>query len=401
MCSVHRQRIHHKVIICNLATNIIENDTSAPQYFTGLVTAQEGQIYSNTQTEPFSSSFSSTSSPKMLTSLNYGLVIGFFSFVGINRLTALLHRTKIIYPANVLAADNEYYYWRYRNFFVSFCHATITGLGSLYCVIQKPILLIDVIDTYTEFGYVLTSFSFGYFLYDTLEMFTHTDYKGTLELIFHHVLILLCFSNTIYFHKYCGYNMIALLIETSNIFLHFRQILLLSNYPKSGPYYQVNCVINIVLFVLIRGSCMFWLWYTLLINLQLIHMVTKVIAITAMVGISITTVILFKRVFNSDFIIDGWAVSRRRVAISGGNAKGSGDHEGKYSNCSSNPSGAEADLYEPMADSLSSANGGDSGTGSQSTGAGSTAKESSSYSLRKRLNGAEAVAATTAAAVNN
>lgn len=39
--------------------------------------------------------------------------------------------------------------------------------------------------------------------------------------------------------------MIALLIETSNIFLHFRQILLLSNYPKSGPYYQVNCVINI------------------------------------------------------------------------------------------------------------------------------------------------------------
>ncbi len=68
----------------------------------------------------------------MLTSLNYGLVIGFFSFVGINRLTALLHRTKIIYPANVLAADNEYYYWRYRNFFVSFCHATITGLGSLY-----------------------------------------------------------------------------------------------------------------------------------------------------------------------------------------------------------------------------------------------------------------------------
>lgn len=30
-----------------------------------------------------------------------------------------------------------------------------------FSVIQKPILLIDVIDTYTEFGYVLTSFSFG------------------------------------------------------------------------------------------------------------------------------------------------------------------------------------------------------------------------------------------------
>lgn len=140
---------------------------------------------------------------------------------------------------------------------------------------------------------------------------------------------------------------------------------------------------------------MFWLWYTLLINLLVIPLVTKVIAITAMVGISITTVILFKRVFNSDFTIDGWTVSRRKVAISGKGSTSS-DQEGKYSSCSSNPSGAEADLYEPMADSLSSANGGDSGTEAQ-------AKESSSYSLRKRLNmnGAEAVAATTAAAVNN
>lgn len=40
-------RIHHKVIIFNLATNIIENDTSAPQYFTGLVTAQEGRVRYN------------------------------------------------------------------------------------------------------------------------------------------------------------------------------------------------------------------------------------------------------------------------------------------------------------------------------------------------------------------
>lgn len=107
----------------------------------------------------------------MLNSLNCGLVIGFLSFVSINRLTAFLHRSKIIYPANVLTADNEYYYWRYRNFFVSFCHATITGLGSLYCVIQKPILLIDVIDTYTEFGYVLTAFSFGKYNFSIFTFF--------------------------------------------------------------------------------------------------------------------------------------------------------------------------------------------------------------------------------------
>lgn len=50
-------------------------------------------------------------------------------------------------------------------------------------------LLIDVIDTYTDYGYLLTSFSFGYFIYDTIEMLTHLDYKGTHELVFHHILV--------------------------------------------------------------------------------------------------------------------------------------------------------------------------------------------------------------------
>ena len=56
-------------------------------------------------------------------------------------------------------------------------------------VIQTPSLLFDVIDTYTEAGYWLTSFSFGYFLYDTWEMVTHAEYKSTTELVIHHILV--------------------------------------------------------------------------------------------------------------------------------------------------------------------------------------------------------------------
>ena len=106
-------------------------------------------------------------------------------------------------------------------------------------------MLLDVLDSYNEFGYILTAFSLGYFIYDTLEMLTHGSYKGTTELIIHHVLILGCFSNTLYFRRFVGYNMVALMIEFSNIFLHFRQLLLLSNYPRSGQLYQINCVVNI------------------------------------------------------------------------------------------------------------------------------------------------------------
>ena len=142
--------------------------------------------------------------------LNYGLVIGLISAVVINRLTALLHRLRVIYPKAVLADPRDYYLWRYRNFLISFCHAFLTGVGSLlwyvkfltlsytltkcfciflYSVINTPTLLFDVLDTYNEFGYWLTSFSFGYFLYDTVEMITHAEYKGTTELVIHHILV--------------------------------------------------------------------------------------------------------------------------------------------------------------------------------------------------------------------
>ncbi|KAJ6216324.1 hypothetical protein RDWZM_007481 [Blomia tropicalis] len=278
--------------------------------------------------------------------LNYGLVIGLISAVVINRLTALLHRLRVIYPKAVLADPRDYYLWRYRNFLISFCHAFLTGVGSLLCVINTPTLLFDVLDTYNEFGYWLTSFSFGYFLYDTVEMITHAEYKGTTELVIHHILILLCFSNTILNHRYVGYNMVALLIENSNIFLHFRQLLLLSSYPRSGPYFQVNSVINIVNFVLIRGSCMFWLWYTLLINLNVIPWITKAIALTAMTGISITTVILFKRVFKSDFEFDSnGRIQRRLVPLK--SAKLDRDESIKQSPMNGK-SKQEYDLYEPM-----------------------------------------------------
>lgn len=175
----------------------------------------------------------------------YGLGLGFVSCMIITLISNQLHRSKLIYPKNVLEANNDYYYWRYRNFLISFIHASLTGFGSLVCTMAHPILLFDVLNSYNEFGYLLTSFSFGYFIYDTIEMLTHSSYKGTRELVFHHILILACFSNTIICKRFIGYNMIALLIEVSNVFLHFRQLLLLSNHPKTTSLYFWNSLANI------------------------------------------------------------------------------------------------------------------------------------------------------------
>lgn len=61
----------------------------------------------------------------------HGLLFGLFSSLLINRLSGYLHHASAIYPANVRQAHSDYYYWRYRNFLISFIHAFLTGIGSL------------------------------------------------------------------------------------------------------------------------------------------------------------------------------------------------------------------------------------------------------------------------------
>ncbi|KAH9516612.1 TLC domain-containing protein 2 [Dermatophagoides farinae] len=231
-----------------------------------------------------------------------GLLVATISSIAINRISFILANTKFIYPKNVRESNQSYYYWRYRNFFISFIHAFITGVGSLLCVLSNPMLLLDVVDTASDWGYLLTAFSLGYFIYDTVEMAAYLKKKGTAELLLHHFFVISCFLNTVMYKRFIGYNMLALLIEISNVFLHFRQLLLLSKHSKLSSLYRINSVTNIVLFVLVRGACMFGLWYTLILFIDRLPFITKLTAIISMIGISITTVILFQRIWNSDFV---------------------------------------------------------------------------------------------------
>ena len=159
---------------------------------------------------------------------------------------------------------------------------------------------------------------------------------------------------------------------------------------------------------------MVWLWYTLLLNMRVIPLVTQVIALTAMLGISFTTVILFRRVLNSDFIVEKWHISRRKTIISNNSTTSSSSTGSQHSCCqqqkstSANPTGYSADLYETMEDSFGSTkneavpNGTPIQNGNQTKISSQVPlPPNNTYSLRKRLNGADAVAATTAAAVNN
>ncbi|UXI15171.1 asparaginyl tRNA synthetase [Sarcoptes scabiei] len=225
-----------------------------------------------------------------------GFLISLTSTVAINQFNYVLDCPSI-YPKNIIESNQTYHYWRFRNFLISFFHASLTGFVQFHhSVLLNPTLLTDVIDTYSYWGYLLTSFSLGYFVYDTIEMLRYVEKKGTFELVLHHFMVMGCFSNTIFYNRFIGLNMIALLIELSNIFLHFRQLLLLSNYSKHSRLYHINSIINMS-----EGLCMYWIWHMLLFNLERLPLITKMTGLISMTGISVTTIILFKRIFKSDF----------------------------------------------------------------------------------------------------
>ncbi|XP_054155427.1 TLC domain-containing protein 2-like [Oppia nitens] len=245
----------------------------------------------------------------------YGSVIAVFSAAAIMAINQMFELCPQWYPScmrqqplattcAITSAKVVYKRWKWRNFFISFVHSMVTGIGSLMCALYMPSLLVDVIDCYLEGAYILTSISLGYFVYDLIEMITHLQYKGTKELLVHHILIISCFLLTVTQYKYCGYATIALLIEISNIFLHFRQLLLLSDTPKSSLVYKVNCYTNLVLFIIVRVACLAWLWTTLIWVLPKVPIIAKTIAFTSLIGICTMTYVLFVRIYQSDFGAD-------------------------------------------------------------------------------------------------
>ena len=59
--------------------------------------------------------------------------------------------------------------------------------------------------------------------------------------------------------------------------------------------------IPLVMFIVVRGVCLIWLWATLLWVLPRVPFVAKTIAFVSLIGICTMTYVLFIRVYKSDF----------------------------------------------------------------------------------------------------
>ena len=76
--------------------------------------------------------------------------------------------------------------------------------------------------------------------------------RSTYELLLHHSLVILCYSVAVISKQFVAFVALSLVVEINSVFLHARQLLIITNEPKKSPRYKVNALLNIGTFLVFR-----------------------------------------------------------------------------------------------------------------------------------------------------
>ncbi|KAF3841003.1 hypothetical protein F7725_006865 [Dissostichus mawsoni] len=219
--------------------------------------------------------------------------------------------------------------WRWRNISTSLAHSSLSGAWAVLCFYLQPQLLEDLISRHSLLSHSLVAVSTGYFIHDFLDVALNRPCKQSWEVLLHHsavfsldlcdrliseaaevttsftcsrktarcFIVLSCFGLALTSRLYVGYSVVSLLIEINSVFLHIRQLLLLSGRrnrtdtttPRPSVTYSVTS------------------WLTLATSgAHSEHMPRFVLTMgaTGLSLISIMNVVLLYRLIRADFISD-------------------------------------------------------------------------------------------------
>jgi uncharacterized protein YhhL (DUF1145 family) len=102
-------------------------------------------------------------------------------------------------------------------------------------------------------------------------------------------------------HRYLGFVMVALIIELNSVFLHWRQLLILSSTAKTSDYYRTISVLNLITFVVFRIVTMGWMTRWLVLNEERVgNFYVYCLGCIAMATIVAMSCVLFLRLIRAD-----------------------------------------------------------------------------------------------------
>uniref|UniRef100_A0A8D3DGU0 TLC domain-containing protein n=1 Tax=Scophthalmus maximus TaxID=52904 RepID=A0A8D3DGU0_SCOMX len=237
--------------------------------------------------------------------------------------------------------------WKWRNISTSLAHSTLTGAWAvLWCVETqqhavgpvvysrvivrsslshvvrlwlcsfslRPQMVADLISSHSVLSHSLVAVSTGYFIHDFLDLASNQSVKQSWEVLLHHSVVISCFGLAVTSRLYLGFAVVSLLVEINSVFLHIRQLLLLSGQrnrpgggvtaPRPTVTYTTNCWLNLGTFLVFRACTLGWMGRWLAGQTE--HMPRHVLMM-GRVGlslISVMNVVLFYRLVRADILTD-------------------------------------------------------------------------------------------------
>ena len=159
----------------------------------------------------------------------------------------------------VSASKTNQQRWKWRNVTTSLVHSIVSAFWVVLSFLNAPHMMDDLVNTFTASCHSLVCFSVGYFIYDSLDMLLYHRKRSTYELLVHHMLAILCFSTAILIEQCVAYVGLFLMVELNSVFLHTRQLFIITSFPKQSLAYIINAVLNIISFLLFRIFLLGWL----------------------------------------------------------------------------------------------------------------------------------------------
>lgn len=221
------------------------------------------------------------------------IALGVVTFATINLMT------KYVVPAEACHTSQQK--WKWRNVATSFIHSLITGIWAPICFYQAPEMRDDLIRKFTYSSHVLVSFSIGYFLYDALDMFIYHRKRSTYELLVHHFSVVFCYGLAVTSRQYIAYGALSLIVEINSIFLHARQLFIITHEPKSSLRYKANALLNVGTFVACRILLLGWMTSWLTEHRDEIPLFFFTAGSVGLAVIVVMNTILFYRILSVDF----------------------------------------------------------------------------------------------------
>jgi len=190
--------------------------------------------------------------------------------------------------------------WKWRNVATSLVHSFVTGIWAPVAFYYAPEMWDDIKNTFSQSTYLLVSFSIGYFIYDSLDMLLYHRKRSTYELMIHHSLVIICFSIAVRTGQYVAYGGVSLIVEINSVFLHMRQLFIITEEPKSSFRYKVNSVLNVGTFLVFRIYLFGWMTRWLTIHKEEIPFSLFALATVALTVIIVMNLVLLVRILSVD-----------------------------------------------------------------------------------------------------